>query len=159
LHWTHKLSDSATEQAKIARNTLEKLEEQINADLAMQRHAAVAVLREAIGRVIFWAAHFRTEVRSEQNPIQLIPDDWNILVAYVSRHLPDLSSGVINASAGLRNVEGELNKLSIIPVTQRGPNSSLQVRYNGLGTNLDSQGTQRYPLHTANHSSDSRGCG
>ena len=106
MHWTHKLSDSATEQAKIARNTLEKLEEQINADLAMQRHAAVAVLREAIGRVIFWAAHFRTEVRSEQNPIQLIPDDWNILVAYVSRHLPDLSSGVINASAACAMLKG-----------------------------------------------------
>jgi hypothetical protein len=140
LHWTHKLSDLAAEQATIARNSLQKLEEQINADLALQRHAAVAVLREAMTGVMFWAAHYRTEVRSEQNPIQLIPDDWNILVAYISRHLPDSSSSVTRASTGLRNVEGELNRLSTIPMTQRSPNSSLHVRYNGLATNLDNVG-------------------
>ena len=137
LHWTHKLSDSAAEQVTIARNSLERLEEQINTDLAVRRHDAVAVLRDAMTRVAYWAVHFRTEVSSEQNPIQLIPDDWNILVAYVSRRLPDSSWSVISASTGLRNVEGELNQLTRIAMAQRGPNSSLHVRYTGLGTNLD----------------------
>ena len=137
LNWTHKLSDSAAEQSAVARNSLQKLEEQINSELAMQRHAAMAVLREAINRLQFWAAHFRTESRSEADPIQLIPDDWNNLVAYVSRRLPDSASLATKASQGLRNVEGTLNRLVRVPSSQRGPNSSLGQGFNSLGTNLD----------------------
>lgn len=137
LHWTRKLSASAAEQAETARNSLKKLEEQINADLAVQRHAAIAVLREAMHRITISAANYRTEFRSEHNPLRLIPDDWNVLVAYVSRHLPDASSNITAASIGLQNVEGELNRLATIPVTQRGPNNSIKVRYDTLGTNLD----------------------
>lgn len=135
LHWTHKLSDSAAEQAAIARNSLNKLEEQISSDRAAQRHAAMAVLREAMNLVTISAANFRTEYRSEQNPLRLIPDDWNVLVAYVSRHLPDASSSVVAVSAGLHNVEGELNRLLPVPLNAR--TSGLGVRYDGLGTNLD----------------------
>jgi hypothetical protein len=137
LHWAHKMSDSAADQATIAKDSLEALKQQISSDLALQRHTAIAVSREVTNQVIFWAAHFRTEVRVDQNPIQLIPDDWNILVAYVSRHLPDSFPSVTAASTGLRNVEGELNRLTTVPLHQRNPNSSLQVRYNGLGTNLE----------------------
>ncbi|HEV2277742.1 MAG TPA: hypothetical protein VGS02_06190 [Acidobacteriaceae bacterium] len=138
LHWTRKLSDSAAEQASIARESLRKLEEQISSDLLMQHHAALAVLREVANRVVFWAAHFRTEVRSEQDPIRLIPDDWNVLVRYVSRHFPDSASKITATSSGLHNVEVELNRLVRVSENQRGPNSSLKVRYDSLATNLDS---------------------
>jgi hypothetical protein len=137
LHWTHKLSDSAREQAAIAKDSLKRLEEQISSNLAAERHTAIAVLREAQNLVVISAGNFRTEVRSEQNPIHLIPDDWNVLVRYVSHHLPDASSAVSAASIGLHNVEAEFNRLTIVPLPQRGPNSSLRVRFDGLATNLD----------------------
>jgi hypothetical protein len=137
VHWTHKLSDSAAEQSVVARASLKKLEEQIHSDLATQRHAAIAVLREAVNHVQFWAAHFRTETRSETDAIQLIPDDWNNLVAYVSRRLPDSASLAAKASQGLRNVEGTLNRLVRTPYNQRGPNGSLGAGFDSLGTNMD----------------------
>lgn len=137
LYWTHKLSDSATEQAAIARDSLKKLEEQIGSDLAMQRHAAIAVLRDVQSRVTFWIAHFRTEFRLGENSIQLIPDDWNLLFAFISRHLPASASNIAALSTGLRNVEGELNRLSTVSLANRGPNTSLHVRYDSLGKNLD----------------------
>lgn len=133
-------AEASIEQATMARNTLETLKEQISSDLALQRHTAIAVLREVMSQVMFWGAHFRTEVRSEQNPIQLVPDDWNTLVAYVSRYFPDSSSDITAASMGLRNVEVELNRLTTVPLHQRAPNISLQVRQNGLGTNLGNVG-------------------
>lgn len=149
LHWTHELSNSASEQAAIARNSLKKLEEQISSELAAQRHAAMAVLREIMSRVTISAANFRTDLRSEQNPFRLIPDDWNILDAYVSRHLPESSSTVAAASIGLHNVEAELNRLLTVPLNQRGPNSSLSVRYNSLYTNLDNIRKQLNDINAA----------
>jgi hypothetical protein len=77
-------------------------------------------------------------VRSEQMPqIHLRPDNWNVLVTYASHHLPDSSHNVHAASQGLHNVEVELNRLLTVPLQNRGPNSSLQIRFNGLQTNLD----------------------
>lgn len=90
-----------------------------------------------MNRVTISAADFRVEYRSEQNPLQIIPDDWNTLVAYVSRRLPNASSSISAASILLHNVEGELNRLLTVPTNQRGPNSSLNVRYNDLAVNLD----------------------
>jgi hypothetical protein len=137
LHWTRKMSEAAATQAATAQTNLQKLEQQINANLDAERHAALAVLRQAQNRVSVSAVNFRHEYRSEQNPFKLIPDDRNVLVAYVSRHLPDASACVTSASIAFHNCEGELNRLMMIPTTQRGPNSSLQVRYNSLATNLD----------------------
>jgi hypothetical protein len=137
LHWTHKLSDSAAEQSAIARASLAKLEERMHSELAMQRHAAMAVLREAMNRLHFWAVHFRTEVRSELEPLQLVPDDWNNLVAYISRRLPDSASLAAKASQGLRIVEGTLNRLVLVPGNQRGANSSMGAGFDSLATNLD----------------------
>ncbi|MFZ0661388.1 MAG: hypothetical protein WAM66_01740 [Acidobacteriaceae bacterium] len=149
LHWTHELSNSASEQAAIARNSLKKLEEQISSELAAQRHAAMAVLREIMSRVTISAEDFRTDLRSEQNPFRLIPDDWNILDAFVSRHLPESSSTVAAASSGLHIVEAELNRLLTVPLNQRGPNSSLSVRYKSLYTNLDNIRKQLNDINAA----------
>lgn len=149
LHWTHKLSDSAAEQSAIARASLTKLEEQINSDLAMQRHAAIAVVREAMNRVQFWAVHFRTETRSEVDAIQLMPDDWNNLVAYVSRRIPESASLAAKASQGLHNVEGTLNRLVRTSHDQRGPNSSLGAGFDSLATNLDNIGKLLRDLNAA----------
>jgi hypothetical protein len=137
IRFAREQADASIEQARIAKESLEKLSEQINSNRSAQRHAAMAVLREVMNRIGVSAVNFRTDLRSEQNPFRLIPDDWNILVAYVSRHLPQSSPSVSAVSIGLHNVEGELNRLTIIPLDQRRPNSSLQVRYNGLATNLD----------------------
>jgi hypothetical protein len=149
LHWTHKLSDSAVEQATIARESLKKLEEQINSDLTKQRHAALAILQEAQNCVLYWTSSFRTEVRSEQQPIHLRPDNWNLLVTYVSHHLAASSSTVTAASQGLHNVEVELNRLVTVPMSSRGPNSSLQVRFNSLQTNLDNIRKQLNEINAA----------
>jgi len=97
----------------------------------------MTVLREAINNVHFWAVHFRTETSSESDPIQLIPEDWNSLVSYVSRQLPDSAPLAAKASQGLRNVEGTLNRLVRTPYNQRGPNSSLGAGFDSLATNLD----------------------
>lgn len=148
LHWTHRLSDSAAEQSAIARNSLERLEEQINSELAVQRHAAIAVLRDTMNRVQFWAAHFQTEFRSQAEPIQLLPDDWNNLVAYVSRRLPDSAQLAANASQGLRNVEGTLNRLVLVPVGQRGMNSSAGAAFHSLATNLGNMRKLLFDLNT-----------
>jgi hypothetical protein len=138
LRWTHKLSDSSMEQVAVAKESLKRLEEQVGADLLSQRHAAIEVLRETLNRVAFWTSNFRTDVRSEQMPqIHLRPDNWNLLVTYASRHLPDSSHNVHAASQGLHNVEVELNRLLIVPLQNRGLNSSLQIRFNGLQTNMD----------------------
>jgi hypothetical protein len=138
LHWTRKLSDSSMEQAAVAKESLKRLEEEVGADLLSQRHAAIEVLRETLNRVAFWTSNFRTDVRSEQMPpIQLRPNNWNVLVTYASHHLSDSSHNLHAASQGLHNVEVELNRLLIVPIQNRGPNNSLQIRFNGLQTNLD----------------------
>jgi|ERR1017187_1316429 hypothetical protein len=149
LHWTHKLSNSAAEQATVAKDSLRRLEEQINSNLAAERHTAIAILRDAQTRVVTSAGNFRTEVRSDQNPLRLVPDDWSVLVTYVSHHLPDSFSAVSAASVGLHNVELELNRLTTVPTSNRGPNSSLRVRFDGLATNLDNIRKQLNDINAA----------
>jgi hypothetical protein len=49
-----------------------------------------------------------------------------------------LVSKFSGAATGLRNVQSELTSIAAIPSNQRGgPNSSLQIRLDGLGTNLE----------------------
>ena|ERR1700683_565601 len=125
IHFTRAQAEASIEQATIARDTLKALKEQISSDLALQRYTAIAVLREVMNQVMFRTLNFRTEVRSEQSPIQLVPDEWNTVVAYILRHLPDSSANATAASMGLHNVEVELNRLTKVPLNQRGQISAL----------------------------------
>jgi hypothetical protein len=137
IHFAREQADASIEQARTAKESLDKLKEQIDSEVAMRSHAAIAVIREAIRNVEFWigGARYRTEFRSE--PVQLIPDDWNLLTAYVSRHLPRLSLELNSASTGLRNIESSLSTAIAIPINQRRPPSSVQVHFDSLSTNLD----------------------
>jgi len=140
IRLARKQADASIDQARIAKESLDKLNEQINSDLAIQRHTAGAVLSDVINQIMYWSVHFRSELRAEQNLIHLIPDNWNVLVVYISHHIPDLTAKINAATIGLRNVEGEVNRLTLIPEQHRRPNSSLRVRYDGLATNLDMVG-------------------
>ena len=136
LHWAHKQSDASVQQAAIARDTLKQLQSQIVSNVEEQRHQAHAVLRDAIHRAHVTFINFHTDVRSEQSPIQLIPDDWNLLVAYVTRHLPHASKAVAQATQALHIIQGNLNKILVVPANQRGPNSSWGAAFTSAATNL-----------------------
>jgi len=138
IHWTRKLSETATTQASIAQKSLERLEEQIISEVIRERHSAMAIQREAMNRVMYWSTNIRWTAYTKPDSIKLIPEDWNELVSYFSRHIPDSSALVTSTSQGLHNVEGALNSASLLPMASRGPaNKDAEVRFKSLETNLD----------------------
>jgi len=136
IHWTHKISDSAVEQAEVARKSLQRLEEQIKSEVVAQRHAAIALHAEALQNVIYWSSHFRSEERKEPSSVRLVPDDWNQLVSFVSRHVDGGSAVVFGATQGLRNVESALSSAVLIPLHLRGGRDHA-TQFKSLESNLD----------------------
>jgi len=136
LYLTRKMSESAAMQAATAQATLAKLENQIAANLEIERHAALTVLNQTRNHVAVSTPNFRSQTRLASDKLRLMPDDWNVLAAYVSRHLPDTSTHVTVASLLLHTCEDAFNRLTLIPTPDRS-NRNHQVEFDELGIHLD----------------------
>jgi hypothetical protein len=127
LRSAHEQGEAAKVQAGIASLSLQALQGQILEEQQIQRHAALAVIQHILTQIDFWRDHSKIEIRFTENRVYLLPDDWNVLVSYVSRHISDSVGKTKGVSSDLREAENHLNHILQTPFNQRSPNSSFQV--------------------------------
>ena len=132
LRSAHEQGEAAKEQAATAKASLDTLQMQIIEEKEFQRHAALVVLQEASTQIEFWRGHSRMETRTEANRVYLLPDDWNVLASYVSRHIPGLVGRTKVASWDLREAESHLNHILQTPLGVRNGNGSVHVLLDSL---------------------------
>lgn len=132
LRAAHEQGEAAKEQAAIAKASLETLQKQIFDEQQLQRHAALVILREAPTLIEFWREHLKVETKTEENRVYLLPDDWNVLASYVSRHIPGLAGKTRTAAWDLREAENLLNIILQTPLETRNGNSSVHILMESL---------------------------
>jgi membrane protein implicated in regulation of membrane protease activity len=126
LRRVHQQSDAAIEQAKLARESLETLQVQIKAQSDTELHTAYAILHQTAWDVSHWRQAVQREIRAVNERVELVPDDWKVLVSYVSRHKSYLRPKIGELSMKLRQAESTLNSLLKSPLADRNGNTSTQ---------------------------------
>jgi hypothetical protein len=127
IHFAREQADASVEQAKFARESLKNLQKQIAEEEQRDRHVAIAILGGVLDDLQLWNRRSGTEYRSDNERITLLPDDWGIVLSFLSRRVPELAHDAYAAGRELREAEIELNNWVKIELSRRGGNSSLGV--------------------------------
>ena len=141
LRRVHAQTDASIEQARTARATLESLQLQIAQQQKTEYFHAYSILARCAMELIQIHDRLMTEHRSGDEQIELIPNDWNFAVTYVSREFPLLHGEILNAGSNLNRLERDVNRCVRVPFGQRGPNTSI----------MQIIGNTRVGLHKLSH--------
>ncbi len=124
------------EQAKLARESLETLQSQMKVQAELELHTAYAILHQTAWDLRHWQQEVKRTIRAVNERVELVPDDWKVLVSYVSRHKPNLRPEIGELSMKLRQAESTLNSLLKVPLPERNGNSSAHQIMDFLMKNL-----------------------
>jgi hypothetical protein len=128
---------AATTQANVALSTLDSLQRQLLDQEKMERHSVLNIIQHAYANLSLWRDNMKISTAPEQYSIQLLPDTWNLVLIYASRHHPNLSETLSRATQEIRRTQIFLNEVMQTEHRSRGLNSSLKIRVDQIITHLE----------------------
>jgi hypothetical protein len=143
LRFVHQQSNAAmkqveltTQSLELTRESLSALKKQIADETERERHATLAILGDALDGLVLWANRARVEQRDPNSRIAIIPENWNIVTAFLSHHAPELASKAYQAGREIRDAEIDLNRYVQTDGGSRSGNSSLAQLFQNLNIRI-----------------------
>jgi hypothetical protein len=143
LRFVHQQSDAAKKQVELTSESLalttrnlEALKKQMVDQEERERHTAIAILGETVDKLVLWGNRSRMEHRTPDSRIEILPENWGIVISFLSRRAPELALKAYQASRELREAEVDLNRYVQTDTGSRGNNSSLGQLYDNMHSKI-----------------------
>lgn len=139
LRLVHEQSDTAKKQIELTRDSLALATESLDAlkkqradEEERERHTAIAIIGEALNDLVLWNGRSRMEKRTTDSRINLLPENWGLAIAYLSRRAMPLAHKAHQAGRDLRNIEVDLNRFVQSDPGSRGNTPALVQLYDDM---------------------------
>jgi len=143
LRFVHQQSDAAKKQVELTSESLalttrnlEALKKQMADQEEREKHTAIAILGETLDELVLWGDRSRMEHRTPDSRIDILPENWGIVISFLSRRAPELALKAYQAGRELREAEVDLNRYVQADTGSRGSTSSLTQLYDRMHSKL-----------------------